>query len=306
MNWSQLIPWILFNLAVIFLLWLDLAVFHKKSHEVKIKEALWLSFFWIVLALFFNAGLYFIKGHQPALEFFTAYILEKSLSIDNLFVFIIVFEYFHIPPRFYHRILFWGILGALIMRALFILTGLWLIERFAWVIYIFGIFLVYTGLKLAFNHNSEIHPDQNPVLKFLRKIFPISQNVEDGRFMFKSAGRTHLTPAFICLIFINIIDLVFAMDSIPAVMAVSRDPFIVYTSNIFAILGLRALFFAISGLMKLFQYLNYGLAAVLIFIGAKMLVSHHYHISIGTSLGIVAGLLGISIVASLLRKQEKA
>ena len=302
MNWHSLLPWILFNGAVVLLLWLDLTVLHKKSHEVKIKEALWQSLLWISLALTFNVGLYFVKGHQPALEFFTAYLLEKSLSIDNLFVFIIVFEYFHIPPRFYHRVLFWGILGALIMRALFILTGIWLIEQFHWLIYVFGAFLVYTGIKLAFSHDNEIKPDQNPILKLIRKFFPVSSNVEDERFTFKSAGRTHLTPAFICLIFINIIDLVFAMDSIPAVMAVSRDPFIVYTSNIFAILGLRALFFAIAGLMKMFEYLNYGLSAVLVFIGGKMLVSHYYHIPIGISLGVVAGLLGVSIMASLIHK----
>jgi len=307
MNWNSLLPWILFNAAVVFMLWLDLTVLHKKSHEVKIKEALWQSLLWITIALIFNAGIYFVKGSQLALEFFTAYLLEKSLSIDNLFVFIIVFEYFHIPPRFYHRVLFWGILGALIMRALFILTGIWLIERFHWLIYVFGAFLIYTGIKLAFSHDNEIKPDQNPILKLIRKFFPVSSNVEDERFAFKSGQQWHLTPAFVCLIFINIIDLVFAMDSIPAVMAVSRDSFIVYTSNIFAILGLRALFFAIAGLMKMFEYLNYGLSAVLVFIGGKMLVSHYYHIPIGLSLGVVAGLLGLSIAVSLLPKtsQEK-
>ena len=308
MNWHSLLPWIAFNVAVIFMLWLDLTVLHRKSHEVKIKEALWQSLIWISVALIFNVCVYLFKGPQLALEFFTAYLLEKSLSIDNLFVFIIVFEYFHIPPRFYHRVLFWGILGALVMRAVFILTGIWLIEKFHWLIYVFGIFLVYTGIKLAFSHNNEINPDQNPILKIIRKFFPVSSNVEDGRFIFQSAGKIHLTPAFVCLIFINIIDLVFAMDSIPAVMAVSRDSFIVYTSNIFAILGLRALFFAISGLIKMFEYLNYGLAAVLVFIGGKMLVSHYYHIPIGLSLAVVAGLLGISILASLLHrtKEEKA
>lgn len=305
MNWNSLLPWIIFNAAVVFMLWLDLTVLHKKSHEVKIKEALWQSLLWITIALIFNAGIYFVKGSQLALEFFTAYLLEKSLSIDNLFVFIIVFEYFHIPARFYHRVLFWGILGALIMRALFILTGIWLIEKFHWLIYVFGAFLIYTGIKLAFSHDNEIKPDQNPILKLIRKFFPVSSNVEDERFAFKSGGVVHLTPAFVCLIFINIIDLVFAMDSIPAVMAVSRDSFIVYTSNIFAILGLRALFFAIAGLMKMFEYLNYGLSAVLVFIGGKMLVSHYYHIPIGLSLGVVAGLLGLSIAISLLHKTKE-
>ena len=302
MNWHSLLPWILFNGAVIALLWADLSLLRKQSHEIKIREALLQTLFWVSLAVVFGIGVYFVKGKQLALEFFTGYILEESLSIDNLFVFILVFEFFHIPSRLYHRVLFWGILGALVMRAIFILTGIWLIERFAWLIYVFGAFLVYTGIKLVFSHGNELKPDDNPILKLIRKFFPVSTNVEDDRFMFKSAGRTHLTPAFICLIFINIIDLVFAMDSIPAVMAISRDPFIVYTSNIFAILGLRALFFAIAGLMKMFEYLNYGLSAVLVFIGGKMLASHYYHIPIGISLGVVAGLIGVSILVSLLHK----
>lgn len=305
MNWNSLLPWIIFNAAVIFMLWLDLTVLHKKSHEVKIKEALWQSLIWISIALIFNLGVYFVKGSQPALEFLTAYLLEKSLSVDNLFVFIVVFEYFHIPARFYHRVLFWGILGALVMRAFFILTGLWLIERFHWLIYVFGALLIYTGIKLAFSHGNTINPEQNPILKLIRKFFPVSSNVEDERFAFKSGGIIHLTPLFVCLIFIELTDLVFALDSIPAVMAVSRDPFIVYTSNIFAILGLRALFFALSGLIKMFEYLNYGLSAVLVFIGGKMLVSHYYHVPIGLSLGVVAGLLGLSIAASLLHKTKE-
>ncbi len=301
----SLLPWILFNATVILLLTLDLSILRKKVREIKIKEALLQTLFWVSLALSFGAGVWWIRGKQPALEFLTGYILEESLSIDNLFVFILVFDYFHIPARLYHKVLFWGILGALVMRAFFILTGLWLINQFVWLIYVFGAFLVYTGIKLAFSHENDIQPDQNIILKWIRKVFPVSQNVEDERFIFKSAGQWHLTPALICLIFINIIDLVFAMDSIPAVMAVSRDPFIVYTSNIFAILGLRALFFAIAGPMKMFEYLNYGLAAVLVFIGGKMLASHYYIIPIGFSLGVVAGLIFISILVSILHKTKK-
>ncbi len=302
MNWTSLWPWVVFNGAVIALLWTDLSLLRKQAHEIKIREALLQTLFWVSLAVAFGIGVYFIKGKQLSLEFFTGYILEESLSIDNLFVFILVFEYFHIPARLYHRVLFWGILGALIMRAIFILTGLWLIEQFQWLIYIFGAFLVWTGIKLAFDKEQDIQPDQNPVLRLLRKFFSITQNVEDERFFVKSGGALHLTPAFVCLVFINVIDLVFAMDSIPAVMAVSRNPFIVYTSNIFAILGLRALFFAIAGLMKMFEYLNYGLAAVLTFIGIKMLISHYWPIPIGASLGVVAGLIGASVLVSILHK----
>lgn len=303
-----MLPWIIFNAAVIILLAIDLSVLRRKSHEIKIKEALLQTLFWVSLAFAFGAGVWYVKGKQPALEFFTGYLLEESLSIDNLFVFILVFDYFHIPARFYHKVLFWGILGALVMRAVFILSGLWLIEKFAFLIYIFGAFLVYTGIKLAFQGENELQPEQNPVLKLIRRIFPVTQNVEDERFWVKISGKLHLTPIFVTLIFINIIDLVFAMDSIPAVLSVSRDPFIVYTSNIFAILGLRALFFAISGLMKMFEYLNYGLAAVLVFIGVKMLISHYYHIPIGISLGIVGGLIAVSVAASLLHQSpaEKA
>ncbi len=305
MNWHQLIPWIIFNGAVIALLWIDLSLLRKQSHEIKIREALLQTLFWVSLAVAFGIGVYFVRGKQLSLEFFTGYLLEESLSIDNLFVFILVFDYFHIPARLYHKVLFWGILGALVMRAIFILSGLWLINQFHFLIYLFGGFLVYTGIKLAFESENDLNPEQNPVLKLIRKVFPVTQNVEDERFLVTLNGKLHLTPIFVTLIFINVIDLVFAMDSIPAVLSVSRDPFIVYTSNIFAILGLRALFFAISGLMKMFEYLNYGLAAVLIFIGIKMLAADYFHIPIGISLGVVAGLLGISILISIFHKSSE-
>lgn len=302
MDWHKLIPWIIFNGAVIALLTIDLSLLRKKSHEIKIKEALLQTLFWISLALIFGAGVFWVRGKQPALEFLTGYVLEESLSIDNLFVFILVFDFFHIPARLYHKVLFWGILGALIMRAIFILSGLWLIAQFHFLIYIFGGFLIYTGIKLAFESENDLNPEQNPVLKLIRRFFPVTQNVEDECFLVKINGKVHLTPILVTLIFINVIDLVFAMDSIPAVLSVSRDPFIVYTSNIFAILGLRALFFVISGLMKMFEYLNYGLAAVLIFIGTKMLIADHFQIPIGISLGIVAGLIGSSILISAFHK----
>ena len=283
----------------------DLSLLRKQSHEIKIREALLQTLFWVSLAVAFGIGVYFVRGKQLSLEFFTGYLLEESLSIDNLFVFILVFDYFHIPARLYHKVLFWGILGALVMRAIFILSGLWLINQFHFLIYLFGGFLVYTGIKLAFESENDLNPEQNPVLKLIRKVFPVTQNVEDERFLVTLNGKLHLTPIFVTLIFINVIDLVFAMDSIPAVLSVSRDPFIVYTSNIFAILGLRALFFAISGLMKMFEYLNYGLAAVLIFIGIKMLAADYFHIPIGISLGVVAGLLGISILISIFHKSSE-
>ncbi len=276
---------------------------HKRPHAIKVKEALWQSAFWISLAVLFGIGVFFVKGQQSALEFFAAYLIEESLSVDNLFVFILIFQYFRVPDQYQHKILFWGILGALVMRAFFITAGLFLINKFHFIIYIFGAFLLYTGLKMAFEKEKEMHPEKNPVLKLVTKMFPVAPNAENGRFILKIDGKTFITPLFVALICVELTDLVFAMDSIPAVLAISKDSFIVYTSNIFAILGLRSLYFALAGVIKMFEYLKFGLSAVLAFIGVKMLISHYYHIPIGISLGVVAGLIGVSILVSILHKK---
>jgi tellurite resistance protein TerC len=306
----MLVFWIGFNLFVVAMLALDLGVFHRKSHEVKFKEALAWSAVWISLALAFAVLVYFWKGHQPGLEFVTGYLIELSLSVDNLFVFLVLFTYFKVPSEHQHKVLFWGIVGALVMRAFFIVTGVALINRFHWIIYIFGAFLVYTGFKLAFQDETEIHPEDNPVLKWFRRTFPSTNEYVGGNFFVMRDGRRLATPLFAVLIVVETTDVLFAVDSIPAILAITRDPFIVYTSNVFAIMGLRSMYFALAGLMTLFCYLNYGLAAILVFIGMKMLLSNeglvvagirlHYKVPIPIALGVVASLLAISILASLL------
>jgi tellurite resistance protein TerC len=285
---------------------LDLGVFHRKAHVVKIREALLWSAIWIALALIFNLGIYFWRGEEAALEFLTGYLIEKSLSVDNIFVFVMVFSYFRVPALYQHKVLFWGILGALIMRAIFIFAGISLIQHFHWVIYIFGSLLILTGVKMAVQKDKEIHPEKNPVLKLFRKFMPVIHRYEGDKFFVKQNNRLFATPLFIVLLVVETTDLIFAVDSIPAILAVTLDSFIVYTSNVFAILGLRALYFALAGIMNLFRYLNYGLSAILIFVGAKMLVADFYKLPIGIALGVVAGILIISIVASLLwpRKEE--
>jgi tellurite resistance protein TerC len=301
--------WVGFNIFVLTMLAVDLGVFHRRSHEVKLREAVAWSVVWIVLALVFNAGIYFgwfgtyAAADRPerAFEFLTGYVIEKSLSVDNIFVFLLIFSYFRVPAAYQHKVLFWGILGALIMRAVFIFTGIALIEKFHWIIYLFGAFLVITGLKMAWAKDKEIHPEHNPILRLFRRLVPVTVDYVEERF-FVRRGTEHLaTPLFATLLLVETTDLIFAVDSIPAILAVTRDPFIVYTSNVFAILGLRALYFALAGIMGLFYYLHYGLAAVLIFVGGKMLVSGFYKVPILVSLGVIAGILTISIVVSLLR-----
>ncbi|HUS19384.1 MAG TPA: TerC family protein [Terriglobales bacterium] len=296
----MLIFWIGFNLFVVAMLALDLGVFHKKSHEVKFKEALIWSGVWIALACSFAVIVYFWRGGQPGLEFVTGYLIELSLSVDNLFVFLVLFSYFKVPAEHQHKVLFWGIVGALIMRALFIVSGVALINRFHWIIYLFGAFLIYTGIKLAVQDETDIHPEKNPVLKWARRTFPMTKDYEDGSFVVVRDGKRLATPLFAVLLVVETTDLLFAVDSIPAILAITRDPFIVYTSNVFAILGLRSMYFALAGMMAVFHYLNYGLSAILVFIGAKMLVSNFYKIPIVVALGVVAGLLAASIIASLL------
>ncbi|MBI4620003.1 MAG: TerC family protein [Desulfobacterales bacterium] len=301
---NQFLPWILFNVFVLAMLALDLGVFHRKAHEVKIKEALIWSAVWITLALIFNLGIYFWRGEAAALEFLTGYLLEKSLSVDNIFVFLLIFSYFRVDPLYQHKILFWGILGALIMRAIFIAVGVTLIQQFHWVIYVFGAFLILTGIKMALQKDKEIHPEKNPALRLFRRFMPITDHSVQGKFFVKLNGRTFATPLFVVLLVVETTDLIFAVDSIPAVLAITLDPFIVYTSNVFAILGLRALYFALAGAMRLFHYLHLGLSSILVFIGAKMLLADIYRIPIVIALSVVAGILVISVVASLFRLRK--
>jgi tellurite resistance protein TerC len=298
---NQVLWWTLFNIFVLAMLILDLKVFHRKAHEVKIKEAIGWSIFWMLLALTFNLGIYIWWGLEPALQFLAGYLIEQSLSVDNIFVFLLIFSYFGVSSLYQHKVLFWGILGAQIMRAIFIFTGVALIEKFHWLIYIFGAFLIFTGIKLALEKDKEIHPEKNPVLRLFRRFVPITEEYEKDKFFIKRASRYLATPLFVVLIVVETTDVIFALDSIPAILAITLDPFIVYTSNVFAILGLRALYFALAGLLQLFHYLHYGLSAILVFVGAKMLLSNFYEVPVGVALGVVAGILVISVIASIIR-----
>lgn len=290
--------WIGFNLFVLAMLVLDLKVFHRKPHEVQLKEALAWSGVWIGLALLFNLGIYFWLGRQPALEFLTGYLIEKSLSVDNLFVFLMLFAYFRVPAKYQHEVLFWGILGALIMRAAFIAGGITALKHFHDIIYVFGAFLIFTGIKMALEKDKEIHPEKNPLLKLLCKVMPVTNRYDGGKFFTVENGRRVATPLFIVLLIVETTDVIFAVDSIPAILAITEDAFLVYTSNVFAILGMRSLYFALAGVLGLFHYLHYGLSAILIFVGTKMLIADFYKIPIGVSLSIVALLLATSIIAS--------
>ena len=298
---QQSLLWIGFILLVFLMLALDLGVFHRKAHVIKIKEALFLSVFWISIAIMFNIGIYFFLGQQRALEFMTGYVIEKALSVDNLFVFLMIFSYFHVSSIYQHKILFWGILGALVMRAIFIATGITLIEKFHEIIYIFGAFLIITGIKMAIHGDKKIEPEKNPVLKYLRKIIPVTESYDGDNFFVKRGTKYLATPLFIVLVVVESTDVLFAVDSIPAVLAITTDPFIVYTSNVFAILGLRALYFALAGIMPMFYYLNYGLSAILAFVGTKMLISDFYKVPTMISLSIVAGILVTAVILSIVR-----
>jgi tellurite resistance protein TerC len=302
----QVFLWVIFNLFVMVMLALDLGVFHRTAHVIHIREALAWCVLWITLALLFNVGIYFRLGSETALEFLTGYLLEYSLSVDNIFVFLMLFTYFRVPYLHQHKVLFWGILGALIMRATFILVGITLIQKFHWVIYIMGGFLILTGIKMATQKDEEIHPERNPVLRLFRRFVPVTENYEDGRFFVRRSGRLLATPLFIVVLVVETTDVIFAVDSIPAILAITLDPFIVYTSNVFAIMGLRALYFALAGIMQLFHYLPYGLSVILVFVGIKMLLVDIYKIPIGIALGTVAGVLVISVIASLLFRPKPA
>ncbi|HKV07620.1 MAG TPA: TerC family protein [Thermoanaerobaculia bacterium] len=306
MSDTSLWLWAGFNLFVLAMLALDLRVFHRKSHEVSLKEATAWSVVWVGLALLFNLGIYWFRGSEPAIQFFTGYLIEKSLSVDNIFVFALLFGYFAVPPAYQHRVLFWGILGALVMRAGFILAGAALLAKFHWIIYVFGAFLIVTGVKMAIFRNAEMHPEKNPVLKLVRRLIPVTREYREDRFFVREAGRWAATPLFLVLVLVETTDLVFAVDSIPAIFAVTDDPFIVYTSNVFAILGLRSLYFVLAGVMQKFSYLKLGLSAVLVFVGVKMTLVDFYKIPSSVSLGIIAAILTTSIVASLLKSRRDA
>jgi tellurite resistance protein TerC len=302
---TQVMLWVGFIVFIVGMLVLDLKVLQKKDHDIRVKEALLWTLFWIVLSLLFAVGIYFYMGRDYALEFLTGYLIEKALSVDNIFVFILIFTYFDIPPRFQHKILFWGILGAIVMRAAFILAGVAIIQQLHWAIYILGAFLVYIGIKMAFEKEKEIHPEKNPVLRAFNKVYPVDHDYKGGNFFIKKAGKLVATPIFVVLLVIETTDIVFAIDSIPAILSITLHPFIVFTSNIFAILGLRALYFAVSGIMKLFKYLNYGLSLILVFVGVKMLISDFYKIPVSIALSVVGVLLIGSILLSIILSDKK-
>ena len=299
----MLIFWILFNLFVVAMLVLDLGILNRRSHRVSFREALAWSGVWIALAAAFAVLELFWHGRAQALQFVTGYVIELSLSVDNLFVFLVIFRYFKVPDQHQHKVLFWGILGALLMRGVFIVAGVGLIRRFSWITYAFGALLVYSGLKLLRQGETEIHPEKNPVLRLFRRALPVTKDYVGGQF-FTRRDALYATPLFVVLLVVETSDILFAVDSIPAVLAITMNAFIVYTSNVFAILGLRSMYFALAGMMDLFHYLHYGLSVVLIFIGLKMLGSHYVNISTGWALAIVLLVLGASIFASMLNPQE--
>ena len=300
----EVVLWISFNIFILLMLALDLGVIQRKTHVISVKEALLWSAVWILLAFCFNVFIYYEFGKEKALEFLTGYLLERSLSIDNIFVFVLLFSYFKVPEKYQHKVLFWGVLGALILRALLIAVGAVLVAKFEWVIYIFGGFLLITGFKMAFQDETEIEPEKNLIIRTFKKLFPVSHAYDNGNFFTIENGKRLATPLLIVLVSTEITDLVFAFDSIPAIFAVTTDPYIVYTSNIFAILGLRAMYFALAGVMHKFYYLKVGLAMILIFIGAKMLLTHLYKIPTGFSLGIIAIILVASVIFSLLKTRD--
>ncbi|MBV9790395.1 MAG: TerC family protein [Chloroflexi bacterium] len=306
--------WIGFNLFVLAMLALDLGVFHRHAHVVSVKEAALWSVVWIGLALLFNTGIYFFwdqlvpgsaySNREAALAFFTGYLIEKSLSVDNIFVFVLIFTYFAVPAAYQHRVLFWGILGALVMRALLIAVGAALLKEFHWIIYVFGAFLIFTGIKMALHRDEQLHPERNPVVRLFRRLMPVADHYEGEKFFIRRAGRLVATPLLLVLLMVESTDLVFAVDSIPAIFAVTSDPFLVYTSNVFAILGLRSLYFVLAGMVHKFHYLKLGLSVVLTFVGVKMVLIDIFKIPTGVSLGVIASILAIAVIASLYRARR--
>ena len=297
--------WVLFNLFVLLMLVLDLWLFSRKPREVRVREALLWTLFWVGLAVGFGVLIRFTEGSQKALEFATGYVIEESLSMDNLFIFLLIFRYFKVPGTQQHRVLFWGIIGALVMRGIFIAVGVGLIRRFHWVIYAFGAFLIYSGIQMMVSKEKEIHPERNPVLRLFRRFFNVTEDYAGGKFMVKREGRQWATPLLIVLLLVESTDVLFATDSIPAVLAITTDPFIVYTSNVFAILGLRSLYFALAGLMRLFHLLHYGISAILVFVGGKMLAEDYWRIPTYIALTVIGAILAITILLSLVFQKRK-
>ncbi len=306
METSSIWLWVGFNVFVLAMLALDLGVFHRKAHVVSVREASIWSAVWIGLALLFNLGVWHLLGAQKGVEFLTGYLIEKSLSVDNIFVFALIFGYFAVPEEYQHRVLFWGILGALVMRAIFIAAGAALIANFHWIIYVFGAFLIVTGIKMAFVPARGLEPEKNPVVRLVRRLMPVTDRYHGQKFFARENGALAATPLFLVLALVETTDLIFAVDSIPAIFAVTSDPFIVYTSNVFAILGLRSLYFLLAGVMSKFEYLKLGLAAILVFVGTKMAIVDLYKIPSPVSLGVVAAILAIAVVASLARARRIA
>ncbi len=302
---DQIWLWVGFNVFVLLMLAVDLGVFNRKAHEVSAREAAAWSVVWVTLALLFNYGVYHFMGRQAGMEFLTGYLIEKALSVDNIFVFVLVFAFFKVPAKYQHRVLFWGVLGALVMRGAMIGAGAYLIKQFHWIIYVFGGFLVITGVRMATQDEHAIEPESNPVIRLVRRFIPVTDHYHGQNFFVREAERPGgvmrraATPLFVVLVLVETTDLIFAVDSIPAIFAVTQDPFLVYTSNVFAILGLRSLYFLLAGVIHKFHYLKLGLSVVLVFVGAKMLLTDVYKVPVALSLGVIALVLLLSVAASL-------
>ncbi len=299
------LAWVLFNVFILGLLALDLGLFHRRAHAVSIREAAGWSAFWVVLSLAFNLGIYLVVGRDEALEFLTGYLIEKSLAVDNLFVFVLIFSYFGVPAAYQHRVLFWGILGALIMRAAFILAGAYVLQHYDWVFYVFGALLVVTGARMAIRDDEAMDPANSRVLQLARRVLPVSVGFRGTHFFVRENGRLLATPLLLVLILIEFSDLIFAIDSIPAIFAITLDPFIVYTSNVFAILGLRSMYFLLAGIIHRFVYLRYALAFVLVFVGVKMLLEDAFHIPVLVSLGVITAALLAGVLVSLRASRDQ-
>jgi tellurite resistance protein TerC len=293
--------WVGFTVFVLAMLALDLGVFHRHAHEVRFKEALIWSGIWVSLALMFAAGVFIYGGNQKGLEFLTGYLIEWSLSVDNIFVFLVIFTYFAVPAKYQHRVLFWGILSALVLRAIMIMLGTALIKQFHWAIYLFGAILVLSGIRMALQKETDIDPEANPLVKLFERFMPVTPRYHDGKFFITQNAKRYATPLFITLLMVESADIMFALDSIPAIFAITTDPFIVYTSNIFAIMGLRSMYFALSGFVQRFHYLKVGLSVILVFVGIKMLLSDIFKIPTAVSLGVVLSILAISVLISIVR-----
>ncbi len=303
---NEILLFVLFNIFILILLAIDLGLFHKEAHAIGLREAIFWSILWVVVALLFNAGVFIVAGSTKGVEFLTGYVIERALSFDNIFVFIVIFSYFGVPRAYQYKALIWGVLGALVTRLLFIIAGTALIAQFEWVLYIFGLILIVSGWKIMVQKGTEVHPERNIFIRVARKLFPVVPNYDSPRFFLRIDGKMFMTPLFLVLVTIETTDIMFAVDSIPAVFGVTRDPFIVYSSNVFAILGLRATYFLLAGIMETFHYLSYGLSAILIFIGTKMLLEHLYPIPTLVSLGVVVAMLTVAIIASLVRNRRIA